>query len=253
MPDHETELRFDPEWQAARKQEAERANFGISKLERLPGNVGYLDIHYFHRPEWGGEAIVSAMQLISHADAIIFNLSHCFGGYPGMVALVCSYLFGEEPVHLDSIYWRDEDFTQQYWTLPFVPGKRFPNIPVYVLTSKATFSAGEEFAYILQCRKRAVIIGEKTDGGAHPGASYRIHPHFEVFIPIGRTINPVTGTNWEGCWITPDILVPQEKSFNTAYKESLQSILANVIGSSADTKTKFIEEIQTAITMLDTQ
>jgi hypothetical protein len=65
LPEHETELRFNPEWQAARKQEAEATNFGISVSDRLPGNVGYLDIHYFHRPEWGGEAMVCAMQLMS--------------------------------------------------------------------------------------------------------------------------------------------------------------------------------------------
>ena len=134
-----------------------------------------------------------------------------------MIALVCSYLFGEEPLHLDSIYWRDEDITQQYWTLPYVPGKRFGDKPVYVLVSKVTFSGGEEFAYILKTRKRATLIGEKTDGGAHPGASYRLHPHFEAFIPIGCTINPVTGTNWEGSGVTPDISIAQEQAFKAAY------------------------------------
>jgi hypothetical protein len=251
LPDHQQELWADPEWRSARKQEAELANFGLNKLERLSGNVGYLDIHYFHRPEWGGEAVVSAMQLLSHTNAIIFDLSHCTGGYPGMVALICSYLFGEEAVHLDSIYWLDEDFTQQYWTLPYVPGIKCPKIPVYVLTSKTTFSAGEEFAFILQSRKRAVIIGEKTDGGVHPGASFRIHSHFEAFIPIGRTIDPITGADREGCGITPDIMVPQEKSFNTAYREALQSLLTVLSKSTSETTIKIIEEIQTAIRDLD--
>ena len=164
-----------------------------------------------------------------------------------MIALVCSYLFGDDPVHLESIYWRDEDITQQYWTLPYIPGKHYLNKPVYVLTSKVTFSGGEMFADILQTRKRATIIGEKTGGGANAGASYRIHPHFEAFIPIGRVINPLTGSNWEGCGITPDSSVPHEQSFNTAYKLALQSVIASVAEPSNPALQKLVYEAQAAL------
>jgi len=84
-----------------------------------------------------------------------------------MIALVSSYLLGETPVHLNSIYWHDERFTQQYWTLPYVPGRHFDDKPVYVLISKVTFSAGEVFADNLKTRQRATLVGEKTDGGTH--------------------------------------------------------------------------------------
>ena len=97
-----------------------------------------------------------------------------------------------------------------------------------MLTSKVTFSAGEMCADVLQSSRRATIIGEKTDGGANAGASYRINPHFEAFIPIGRMINPLTGTNWEGSEVTPDISVPQAQSFNVAYKLALQSVLTDL-------------------------
>jgi len=144
-----------------------------------------------------------------------------------MIALIGSYLFDNKPIHLSSIYWRDEDKTHQYWTLPYVPGRRFADQPVFVLTSKVTFSGGEEFASILQTRKRAIVMGDKTDGGAHPGASYRIHPHFEVFIPIGRAINPVTGEDLEGVGVTPDIFVPRDHAFTGAYYMALKTILAS--------------------------
>ena len=247
LPVDESPLRLNQEWQDERKLEARLDNYGLHRVERLPGNIGYLDVHYFHRPAWGGDTAVAAMNFLANAQALIIDLRKCTGGYPGMIALISSYLFGEEPVHLDSIYWRDDDITQQYWTLPYVPGKRFVDKPVYVLISKVTFSGGEGFAYNLQTRKRAILVGEKTDGGAHAGASYRLHPHLEVFIPIGRVINPMTGTNWEGCGVTPDISIPSEQAFKIAYRMALESILVSLGDSPSGPFKTLAEEAQTAL------
>ena len=247
LPDDEGPLRHHQGWQDERRLEARLDNYGLHKLERLPGNVGYLNICYFHRPAWGGDTAAAAMNFLANMDALIIDLRQCAGGYPGMIALISSYLFTGEPVHLDSIYWRDEDITQQYWTLPYVPGKRFVDKPVYILISKGTFSGGEGFAYNLQARQRATLIGEKTDGGAHPGASYRLHPHFEVFIPIGRAINPITGTDLEGSGVTPDVSVPPEQAFKVAYNMALQSILTNLGESLSGPLEAFVEEVKTAL------
>ena len=100
------------------------------------------------------------MNFIANTNALIIDIRKCGGGNPGMVALVSSYLFDGEPIHLNNLYWRDEDFTQQYWTLPYVPGNRFVDKPVYVLISSFTFSAGEEFSYNLKHLERATLIGE---------------------------------------------------------------------------------------------
>lgn len=251
LPDDEGPLRLNQEWQDERKLEAQLDNYGLHKLERLPGNVGYLDIHYFHRPAWGGDTAIAALNFLANMNALIIDLRNCSGGYPGMIALICSYLFGEESVHLSSLYWRDEDVTQQYWTLPYVPGKRFGNIPVYVLLSKVTFSGGEEFASILQSRQRATLVGEKTDGGAHPGASYRIHPHFEAFIPIGRVINPITGTDLEGQGVTPDISVPPEHALKVAYKMALETIITSMGEPAPGPDSLLLKEAQAALKKID--
>jgi C-terminal processing protease CtpA/Prc len=191
------------------------------------------------------------MGFLAHTQALIIDVRQCLGGYPGMVALLCSYLFGEVPIHLASIYWRDEDITQEYWTEANLPVPRYPEKAVYVLTSKATFSAGEMIADVLQSQKRATIIGEKTDGGAHAGASYRIHPHFEAFIPIGRSINPLTSTNWEGSGVTPDISVPGEAGFNTAYKLALKSVLLSLGEPVTDPLRKLADETRAALKRLN--
>jgi hypothetical protein len=228
LPDDEGPLRLNQEWQEERKLEARLDNYGLYRVERLPGNIGYLDLRYFHRPAWGGETAIAAMTFLAHTQALIIDLRKCTGGYPGMIALICSCLFGEDPLHLSSIYWRDEEFTQQYWTYSYLPGRRYGDKPIYALVSKVTFSGGEQFADILKTRQRATLVGEKTDGGAHAGASYRLHPHFEVFIPIGRTINPVSGTNWEGVGVSPHITAVPEQAFKVAYQMSLESLIANL-------------------------
>lgn len=228
LPAEAETLRRNQIWRDERRLEAKFSNYGFHRVERLSGNVGYLDIRYFHPPSWGGDTAVAAMNFLANMHALIIDIRQCQGGYPGMVSLISSYLLREEPVHLNSIYWRDEEVTQQYWTLPYIPGHRFRDKPVYVLISKATFSAGEGFAYDMQVRRRAKIIGGKTDGGAHPGASYQIHPHFELFIPIGRPIHPITGQNWEGVGVTPDVSVAVELALEVAHKMALESIIETI-------------------------
>jgi C-terminal processing protease CtpA/Prc len=36
----------------------------------------------------------------------------------------------------------------------------------------------------------------------------------EVSISIGRTVNPVSGTNWEGVGVQPDVAVPAEQALD---------------------------------------
>jgi hypothetical protein len=248
LPDDEGSLLQNEERLVELRQEALLDNYGFHKVERLPGNVGYVAIRYFHRPSWGsGETAVSAMNFLTHTNALIIDLRQCQGGNPGMVALISSYLFAGEPIHLNSLYWREEDFTQQYWTLPYVPGQCFVDKPVYVLTSSDTFSAGEEFAYNLQARQRATLVGETTGGGAHPGSPYSLHPHFEAFIPVGRAINPITNENWEGCGVAPDVAATQEEALTVAYRLALESIIESIGEPASPPVARLLHEAQTAL------
>ena len=252
LPDQEGSLSQNQEWMDEQRLEAELDNYGMYKVERLPGNVGFIELRQFQKAEWGGAAAVAAMNFLENTGALIFDLRNCLGGYPGMVVLISSYLFGEETVHLNSIYWRDEDKTQQYWTMPYIPGKRFYDKPVYVLISKVTFSGGEEFAYNLKSRQRATLVGEKTGGGAHPGASYRLHPHLEVFIPVGRAINPITNENWEGSGVLPDVDVSQEQALKVAYRLALKSIIESIGEPVSGVYSQLLKEAQTALENLET-
>lgn len=191
-------------------------NFGFEKLERLPGNIGYLDLRGFNPAAVAGEKAAAAMAFLADCEAVILDLRQNGGGDPAMVQLVASYFFGTNPVHLNDLYWRPSDSITQWWTLAWVPGRRMPDADVYILTSHRTFSAAEEFTYDLKNLKRATVVGEVTGGGAHPGGGERLGEHFIMFVPRGRAINPVTKTDWEGTGVKPDIEVPADKALKTA-------------------------------------
>jgi len=216
------------DWRERLRAMGEAMNFGFEKVERLEGNVGYLDLRMFMPAELGGDTAAAAMNLLAHTDALIIDVRKNGGGDPSMVALVSSYLFGPEPVHLNDLYFRPEDSTHQWWTLPHVPGRRYEGKPVYVLASRRTFSAAEEFTYNLKSLKRATIVGETTGGGAHPGGIKRITEHFGMFVPSGRAINPITRTNWEGTGVTPDVPVAADRALATAHLAALKAIVKDL-------------------------
>lgn len=199
-------------------------NHGFDKVERLGGNVGYIGLRTFAPVTAAADKAAAAMNLLGDTDALIVDLRYNGGGDPKTVQFLCSYLFGEEPVHLNSMYWRTTDSTQQVWTLAHVPGRRYLDKPVYVLTSGQTASGAEEYAYNLRNLKRATIVGETTAGAANPGGTVRLHPHFGMFLPRGRSINPVTKTSWEGVGVKPDVAVPADRAFQQAYLLALKDV-----------------------------
>jgi C-terminal processing protease CtpA/Prc len=220
-------LEDDPSDTALYRQEVVLSGYGIARVERLPGNVGYLDTVMFASPELAGERVTAAMTLVADTDVLILDVRRNHGGAPGTVSLLCTYLFGAGPqqTHLNSIRYRSGK-TQQFWTLPFAPGPRFgPDKPIYVLTSATTFSGAEELAYDLQSQGRATVVGERTKGGANPGGRYWLGPHLKSSIPSGSATNPITGSNWESVGVIPDIHVPAGEAFDHAYALALRHVV----------------------------
>ena len=201
-------------------------NFGIRRVERLDGNVGYIDLRRMPVPANAGPAIAAAMELVAGTYALIIDMRHNGGGSPEGVALWCSYLLEERPTHLNDIFHADTGETRQFWALPYVPGTRYVDRPVYVLTGSHTFSGGEELCYNLQALGRAELIGETTGGGAHPTRGFPISPAVHIGIPFARSVNPVTGTNWQGTGVVPDVAVPEAQACDVAYARALRHVLA---------------------------
>jgi hypothetical protein len=232
-------VRFEPDFKPEPEQEGKAMSsqklaearlemahmaYGISRVQRLPGNVGYLDIRGFGPTELVSAAYTSAMSLVSGTDALIIDLRQNGGGEPSSVAYLLSHFFAEgDARHLNDLYSRTDNTTRAYWTDPSV-GSRYTR-PIYVLTSHDTFSGGEECAYDLQTQKRATLVGESTGGGANPGDYMALADGFIAFIPTGRAINPITKTNWEHVGVTPDVAVPAATAMKTAYVTILKDLI----------------------------
>ena len=208
------------------RQRGRLDNFGIRRVERLDGNVGYLDVRRVAVAANAGPAVAAAMELVAGTYALILDLRRNGGGSPDGVLLWCSYLLEDEPIHLNDIFHADSGETRQFWTLPYVPGTRYVDRPIYVLTSSRTFSGGEEFCYNLQALGRAELIGETTGGGAHPTRGFPISRAVGIGIPFARSINPITGTNWQGTGVVPDVAVPEAEAYDVAYAKALRHVLA---------------------------
>ncbi len=208
-------------------ERARRGNFGFAKVERLAGNIGYLIIREFPPREVAGQIAAGAMAFVAHTQALIFDIRENGGGTPEMVQLLISYLVGEAPQPLSGIYSRNTDHTELFQTLPEVPGTRMLHIPVYVLVARQTHSAAEAFAYDLQALQRATVVGEPTRGGAHLVDFYPLQNMFVLRLPVARAVNPITGKNWQGSGVIPDIEVPAEQALQVAHDRALNQLLGS--------------------------
>jgi predicted negative regulator of RcsB-dependent stress response len=200
-----------------RKMKLKEDNYSFKSVKMLDGNVGYLDFRKFWEPELAGKTLAGAMAFLANADAIILDMRANTGGFPPMVLMASSYFF-DKPVLLNTLYWRSNNHTQEYWTWDKVDGKKMPEAPLFILTSGKTFSGAEGFCYGLQVQKRATLVGEVTGGGANFGRTFPITEYFRMFIPTGRPINPITKTNWEGTGVKPGIEIEAEKALDKAHE-----------------------------------
>lgn len=223
------------------RKEAANKNFGFEKLVRLEGNIGYIKLHTFYPPDIGaGEVAVHAMNFFSNCKALIFDLRENRGGEPEMVQFLTTYLFPEDKgtFLLNRVYKRPTDHYDEFWTFPYVPGKRLADLDIFILIDKNTVSAAEEFAYNLQSLKRATLVGETTRGGGHMVDYEALDKDFVIQIPIGRAINPITKTNWENVGVQPDIETPSDKALLTAHLKALDILIGK---SKTESEKEFLE------------
>ncbi len=199
-------------------------NYGFRKIEILNGNVGYIAFDAFHRAEAIGETLAAAMDFVSNTDALILDLRNNDGGRADAVALLVSYFVEGNPQQLVGIYWKPLSKTVESFTSPSINGKKYLDRNVYLLTSKDTISAAEAFCYNMKNLKLATLVGDVTAGAANPGSMKRIDDHFSLFLPTGRAVDPVTGKNWEGAGVKPDVVVSAADSLWNAQILALKAI-----------------------------
>jgi hypothetical protein len=213
-------------------------NYAYTKVEILPGNIGYITFNVFvDDVESAKPTISSALRFLSNTSAVIIDLRENYGGNPAMVSQIESYFFNVK-THMNDLINRSTKDTTFFYADPAKADSLSLLMPVYILTSHNTFSGAEDFSYGMQKAKRAIVVGETTGGGAHPQMPFALTQGFVISIPFARSINPVTKTDWEGTGVIPDAEATAPNALFTAR----QLILKNQMLVFKDEKEKHKSE-----------
>lgn len=205
------------------------ANGDIPQAKILDGNVGYLIVNgQMPLNDTTRAAIAAAFQFLHNTSALIIDLRGDGGGQ-GFPAYWMSYLSEGPSYVVNTMHWRqgDQVHEQDTHTEDVGAASYGDKKPVFALTSSATFSAGEEFAYDLQAFKRGTLVGQVTGGGANPTNSPmgdNLGHGLSAVIPTGYVENPVTKSNWEGVGVKPDVEVPAGQALDKAWVLAIQKI-----------------------------
>jgi hypothetical protein len=192
---------------------------GIRAVDILAGNVGYLSLGEFAHFEFDAvddpvrTAIDTALGHIAGTRAVIIDVRGNRGGSPHLVGyLVSAFVAPDADVY--------NTFRSRFGNAREAPAENYArarvDVPLAVLIDARTGSAAESFAYTLQQARRAITIGETSGGAANPGAEIDAGNGFTVFVSTGSPINPISGGNWEGGGVKPDVEVPSAQALETA-------------------------------------
>ena len=205
-------------------ERAKFENYMVRKAERLEGNVGYLKLDLFVDIQLSKPTLVSAMNFLSNSSALIIDLRQNGGGNASTVNFLLNYFLPDSTLvgHFTSRVTKTT--TKLYMQHDEVVQKFSDDVALYILVAKRTSSAAEAFAYTLQAFKRAIIIGDTTNGEANPGYAYSVNKDMWMMIPTSINTNAVTKTNWQGVGVIPDEKISQEKAFTAGQAKAYEHL-----------------------------
>ena len=187
----------------------------VGEVRRLPDGVGVLALDSLDSVHLAAPYLEAAFALLRGARGVVLDLRRNGGGDPGTVALVLDWLLGERPTHISDVIYRDR--TRQWWTTGRLGELALPpGTPVAVLISGRTFSSGEALAYHIQSQGRARLVGERTPGAADHITPVRVTSDVRAFVPEAVVRDAVSGSNWEGTGVVPDVACDAAEALDAA-------------------------------------
>ncbi len=224
-PNYSQESTNEKELMKAANEINRKWNYGFEKVERLDGNIGYIEYTGFTEGNSSAIKILDAtMNFVSNTSALIIDLRDNRGGDGKMVELFLSYFY-DKKIQLGNSYTRYSGRTTKSFTRGTVNGRKYLNRPIYILVNNLTISAAEAMAYELQARKEAIVIGETTYGAANPIKVFLIDNSFSLFIPVTQGRNTITNANWEHTGVPIDINLKSKNALTKAHIIALEQII----------------------------
>lgn len=193
-----------PDWLSAWRASAREVNAGIREVRVLEGNVGYLRIASWYPLDTAGPKLTAAWALLSDIDGLIIDLRGNGGGDAATASHLVRALLPAGTPSVQSIERRGGRTDDP------LPDAGFPyvraDMPVVILIDRRSASASEFVAYTLQAEGRATVVGSRSAGVAHIiGDPVPLSSGYAIAIPDARPLNRITGRNWEGVGVTPQV------------------------------------------------
>jgi hypothetical protein len=202
--------------------DAREHNFGLERAEILPGNIGYLEVTGFNQGPGYEAAMAAALEFLERTDAMIIDVRRNGGGSGEMSHMLFSHFLAADSIPTIRVTSRSTPSPTVSHSFVEVPGPRRPDVPLYVLTSRRTGSAAEEFSFVLHNLGRAKLVGERTAGAGHMVDFVDVPNDFVLGVSITRVADPRTGLEWEGIGVAVDHAVEADRALVVAQQDALE-------------------------------
>lgn len=195
--------------EAFRRDEATRINHGLTEMRIISENIRYLKISAFKWVPDGttARAYDAAAAFLAGGDAIIIDLRGNGGGESDAADYFLNHI-----VTLGRLAERPR--------------------PFFILIDGRVGSAAEAVTYDAKLRGAAVIVGANSYGAANNNRRIPIAPGFVLSISYNRPIHPLSGTNWEGVGVEPDVRIDPALALEAAEQSALAELDARLPAAS---------------------
>lgn len=179
-------------------------NFGFREVKILEGNIGYIKLSEINISTKSLPVLFAAMEFVSNTRALVIDLTYNGGGGSELGSVFHSFFLPKDipllefktrngPSHIDK-------------TVSWLTEKKYDN-PLFIFVNKGTASAAEAFAYSLQNKGRAKIIGQPSAGAANMNSWYVVNEQIFVSVSTAAPTLPGTEESWEQIGIQPEHIV----------------------------------------------